>query len=54
MFDDVPFTGTEIEFQSEIDVLGVCIDDDMNFNSHVNNVKRPESKLALYSALLAC
>ena len=30
--------GTEIESQSEIDVLGVCIDDDMNFNSHVNNV----------------
>ena len=30
--------GTEIEFQSEIDVPGVCIDDDTNFNSHVNNV----------------
>ena len=24
----------EIEFQSEIDVLGVCIDNDMNFNGH--------------------
>ena len=36
--------GTEIEFQSEIDVLGVCIDDDMNFNSHVNNVCKKAGK----------
>ena len=36
--------GTEIEFQSEIDVLGVCIDDGMNFNSHVNNVCKKAGK----------
>ena len=34
---------------------GVCIDDDMNFNSCVNNVhKMPENKLALCNASLAC
>ena len=32
--------GTEIEFQSEIDVLDVRIDDDINFNCHVSNVCR--------------
>ena len=36
--------GTEIEFQSEVDVLVVCIDDDMNFNSHVNNVCKKAGK----------
>ena len=35
---------TVIKFQSEIDVLGVCIDDDMNFNSHVNNVCKKAGK----------
>ena len=38
--------GTEIEFQSEIDELGVCIYDDMNFNSHVNNVCKKAGKQA--------
>ena len=35
---------TVIKFQSEIDVLCVCIDDDMNFNSHVNNVCKKAGK----------
>ena len=36
--------GTWIEFQSEIDVLGVCIGDYMNFNSHVNTVCKKAGK----------
>ena len=36
--------GIEIKSEFEIDALGVCIYDDMNFNSHVNNVCKKAGK----------
>ena len=41
------YWGTGIEFQPEINIPGVCIDEDMNFNnSHVNDVYQKAGKQA--------
>ena len=46
--------GTEIEIQSEIDVLGFCVDDDMDFNCHVNNVCKKAGKKVKVLQRLIC
>ena len=34
----VTVKGTEIAFVSEINALGVCIDDQLSFNAHVDHI----------------
>ena len=51
----VSIRGQDINFFKSVTALGICIDENLTFDNHVNNVcLRLAGRLALYNAFLIC